>query len=53
MLNFNRKFAMIKHEFNKHWQTAVNTIRDGIMIVDMDGTIVSANRAVGKTSGCA
>ena len=42
---------MIEHELNKYWQTVVNAIQDGVMIVDMDGIIVSANQALCKITG--
>ncbi len=42
---------MIEHELNKYWKTVVNAIQDGVMIVDMDGTIVSANQALGRITG--
>jgi len=42
---------MIEHELNKYWQTVVNSIQDGVMIVDMDGIIVSANEALGRITG--
>ncbi len=36
---------MFKQELNTYWKTVVDTIQDGIMIVDEDGTIVSVNEA--------
>jgi len=42
---------MIEQELNIYWQTVVNTIQDGVMIVDMGGTIVSANKALKKITG--
>ena len=42
---------MIEHELNKYWKTVVNAIQDGVMIVDMDGTIVSTNQALRKITG--
>jgi two-component system response regulator HydG len=42
---------MIEQELNRYWKTVVNTIQDGVMIVDTDGTIVSANKALEKITG--
>ena len=39
---------MLEQELNIYWKTVVNTIQDGIMIVDKSGTIVSVNNALGK-----
>jgi two-component system response regulator HydG len=42
---------MFEQELNEYWRTVVNTIQDGVMIVDTDGTIISANKALEKISG--
>ena len=42
---------MIEHELNNYWQTVVNAIQEGVMIVDTNGTIVSANQALGRITG--
>lgn len=42
---------MFEQELNEYWRTVVNTIQDGVMIVDTDGIIISANKALEKTSG--
>ena len=42
---------MLEQELNIYWKTVVNTIQDGVMIVDTDGTIVSANKALEKITG--
>jgi PAS domain S-box-containing protein len=42
---------MFKHELNEYWKTVVDTIQDGVMIVDKIGTIVSANKAFEKITG--
>ncbi len=42
---------MLKQELNRYWKTVVNTIQDGVMIVDTEGTIVSANKALEKITG--
>ena len=38
-------------ELNTYWKTVVDTIQDGIMIVDIEGTIVSINKAFEKITG--
>jgi two-component system response regulator HydG len=42
---------MLEQELNRYWKTVVNTIQDGVMIVDTDGTIVSTNKALEKITG--
>lgn len=42
---------MIEQELNRYWKTVVNTIQDGVMIVDADGTIVSVNKALENMTG--
>jgi len=42
---------MFKQNLNVYWKTVVETIQDGIMIVDRKGTIVSANSALEKITG--
>ena len=36
---------MFDQELNQYWKTVVDTIQDGVMIVDTGGTIISVNRA--------
>ena len=36
---------MFEQELNKYWKTVVDTIQDGVMIVDTEGNITSVNRA--------
>ena len=36
---------MAEEELDKYWKTVVNTIQDGIMIVDTHGRIISVNKA--------
>ncbi|MEA3232185.1 MAG: PAS domain S-box protein, partial [Thermodesulfobacteriota bacterium] len=36
---------MAEEELDRYWKTVVNTIQDGIMIVDTHGRIVSVNKA--------
>ena len=42
---------MFEHELNEYWKTVVDTIQDGIMIVDKAGTIVSVNKGFENISG--
>ncbi len=42
---------MLEQELNIYWKTVVNTMREGLMIVDPDGTIVSVNKALEKMTG--
>ncbi len=42
---------MLEQELNNYWQTVVNTIQDAVMIVDTDGTIVTANQAFARVTG--
>jgi PAS domain S-box-containing protein len=42
---------MSGHELDRYWETVVNTIQDGIMIVNTSGAIVSVNRAFEAITG--
>jgi len=42
---------MFEQELNKYWKTVVDTIQDGVMIVDTEGTITSINQAFEKITG--
>ena len=42
---------MFEQELNMYWKAVVNTMREGLMIVDPDGTIVSVNKALEKMTG--
>lgn len=42
---------MIGQELDSYWKTIVNTIRDGIMIVNTKGAIVSVNKAFENITG--
>lgn len=42
---------MFEQELNEYWKTVVDTIQDGIMIVDKAGTVVSVNTAFEKITG--
>lgn len=42
---------MLKEESNQYWKTVVDTIQDGVMIVEPNGTIISVNRGFEKITG--
>ena len=42
---------MNAHNLNEYWKTVVDSIQDGVMIVDPGGTIVSVNRAFEEITG--
>ncbi len=42
---------MLGHELDRYWKTVVNTISDGIMIVNTSGAIVSVNNAFEQITG--
>jgi len=42
---------MFEHEMNNYWKTVVDTIQDGVMIVNVDGIIVSVNQAFETITG--
>lgn len=42
---------MLDQDLNTYWKTVVDTIQDGVMIVDTEGVIVSINRAFGEITG--
>ncbi len=42
---------MLGSELDAYWKIVVNTIQDGIMILDTDGTIIAANKALEKMLG--
>ena len=45
IVNFlNTSTFMNKQNLNQYWKTVVDTIQDGVMIVNTEGTIVSVNR---------
>lgn len=41
----------INEEYNQYWQTVIETMEDGLMVVDNDGVIVSVNPAMAKLTG--
>jgi two-component system, NtrC family, response regulator HydG len=49
--SMDRYCRMNRHNLNQYWKTVVDSIQDGVMIVDPDGTIVSANRAFEEITG--
>ena len=42
---------MHEKDLNQYWKTVVDTIKDGVMIVDKKGVIVSVNRAMSDITG--
>lgn len=42
---------MFEEEFNLYWKKVVDTIQDGVMIVDTGGRIISVNKAFEKITG--
>lgn len=42
---------MFEQEMNNYWKTVVDTIQDGVMIVNVDGVIVSVNQAFETITG--
>ena len=42
---------MFDDEYSQYWQTVVQTMLDGLMIVDPDGIIISTNDAMDKLTG--
>jgi PAS domain S-box-containing protein len=42
---------MFEEELNKYWKTVVDTIQDGLMVVDKGGTIISVNKALETITG--
>ena len=42
---------MLAEELTANWKTVVDTIQEGVMIVDPSGTIVSVNRALAEMTG--
>ncbi len=43
--------AMFEQEMNDYWKTVVDTIQDGVMIVNDDGIIISVNQAFESITG--
>ncbi len=42
---------MLGSELDAYWKIVVNTIQDGIMIIDTEGTVIAANKALEKILG--
>ncbi len=42
---------MLDEEYSRYWQTVVQTMLDGLMIVDSEGIIISTNDAMEKLTG--
>jgi len=42
---------MRSQDMNQYWKTVVDTIQDGVMIVDTDGVIISVNRGFEEITG--
>jgi len=42
---------MHTQDLNLYWKTVVDTIQDGVMIVDTEGTIISVNRGFEEITG--
>jgi len=42
---------MVEDELDRYWKTVVNTIQDGVMIVDTHGRIISVNKAFEMITG--
>ncbi|MEE4242055.1 MAG: sigma 54-interacting transcriptional regulator [Desulfopila sp.] len=42
---------MQEKTLNRYWKTVVDIIHDGVMIVDVGGTIISANQALSEITG--
>ena len=42
---------MFEQELNNYWKTVVDTIQDGVMIVNTEGRVVSVNSAFEAITG--
>jgi len=42
---------MFEQALNEYWKTVVDTIQDGLMVVDKEGTIISVNKALETITG--
>jgi two-component system response regulator HydG len=42
---------MFKEEYRQYWKTIVDTMADGLMVVDSEGVIISINKALEKITG--
>ena len=41
----------MKDDFPEYWKTIVDTMMDGVVVVDGEGTIVSVNKALERMTG--
>ncbi len=51
VFKLNQRVDMLEHELNRYWKTVVDTIHDGLMVVDKRGIIISVNKALLKITG--
>ncbi|MBN2318405.1 MAG: sigma 54-interacting transcriptional regulator [Acidobacteria bacterium] len=42
---------MLEQELNSYWKTVVNTIRDGLMVINGEGMVMSVNHALEEITG--
>ena len=42
---------MLEKTYGKYWQTVIDTMLEGLMLVDPDGKIIFVNKAFCKTYG--
>ncbi|MEJ2268655.1 MAG: PAS domain S-box protein [Desulfobulbaceae bacterium] len=42
---------MLETTYGKYWQTVIDTMLEGLMLVDPDGKIIFVNRAFEQLSG--
>jgi PAS domain S-box-containing protein len=42
---------MFTEGYNQFWKTVIDTMTDGLMVVDLQGTIISVNRAMEEITG--
>ena len=42
---------MLEQALNRYWKTVVDTIQEGVMVVDKNGQIVFVNRSFKKITG--
>ncbi|RLC27063.1 MAG: sigma-54-dependent Fis family transcriptional regulator [Deltaproteobacteria bacterium] len=42
---------MLEQNLNRYWETVIDTIHEGLMIVDTSGTIISVNRGLSAMTG--
>ena len=42
---------MLDKEYSNYWETVIDTMMDGLMVVDPEGVIISINKAMEKITG--